>query len=197
MNNAEVTWQSCLNDAQSTLDQFMSDKSLIAKCIKFSDKLIETFESGNKLMTCGNGGSHCDAMHFSEELTGRYRKDRKPLGSIALGDASHTTCVTNDYGFEHIFSRQVEALGKKGDLLVGLSTSGNSKNVINAFEIAKKQSIFTVGLTGKDGGQLSKISDLSIIVPAETSDRIQEMHIKIIHISIEVLERKLFPENYK
>lgn len=148
------------------------------------------------MFSCGNGGSHCDAMHFAEEFTGRYRKDRKPVGAMALGDASHVTCVSNDYGFEHIFSRQVEGLGRKGDMLLGLSTSGNSKNVILAFEAAKKKGIKTVALLGRDGGKLKDLADLAIVVPAETSDRIQEIHIKLIHTVIESVERQLFPENY-
>ena len=159
--------------------------------------LTSTFNAGGNVFSCGNGGSHCDAMHFAEELTGKYRKNRRPLGALALGDQSHVTCVSNDFGFEHIFSRQIEGLGRKGDLLIGLSTSGNSQNVINAFESAKKIGIPTVALLGKGGGKLKAIADLSIIVPGETSDRIQEMHIKIIHIVIETVERALFPENYR
>ena len=135
-------------------------------------------------------------MHFAEELTGRYRKDRAPLGALALGDPSHITCVSNDYGFEHIFTRQLMGLSRKGDGLLGLSTSGNSKNVIHAFKAAKKKGLFTVALLGRDGGALKDMADLSIVVPGQTSDRIQEMHIKIIHTAIEAVERDLFPENY-
>ena len=148
------------------------------------------------MFSCGNGGSHCDAMHFAEEFTGRYRKDRRPLGAMALGDPSHTTCVSNDYGFQHVFSRQIEGLGRPGDLLLGLSTSGNSQNVVEAVEAAKAKNIKTVGLLGKTGGKLNDLVDLPIVIPAETSDRIQEMHIKIIHNVIETVERELFPENY-
>lgn len=166
-------------------------------CVKFSSLLIETMKNGGNLFTCGNGGSHCDAMHFAEELTGRYRKDRPALGALALGDPSHVTCVGNDYGFEHIFARQIDGLGRKGDLLVGMSTSGNSKNVILAFAAAKKKGMRTVGLLGRGGGSLKDIADLAIVVPGDSSDRIQELHIKLIHIVIEVLERELFPENYK
>lgn len=136
-------------------------------------------------------------MHFAEEMTGRYRKDRKPLGALALGDAAHTTCVSNDYGFEFVFSRQLEGLGRSGDVLIGLSTSGNSKNVIRAFEAARKMGVKTVGLLGRGGGQLAGLADIAIIVPGETSDRIQELHIKLIHIVIETVERALFPENYR
>lgn len=189
-------WKDSLTESRQILDDFINDSSQLDRCGKFSHLLIETFRSGGHLFTCGNGGSHCDAMHFAEEWTGRYRKDRKPMGAIALGDASHTTCVGNDYGFDSIFSRQLEGLGRQGDLLVGLSTSGNSPNVIRAIEMAKNMNIRTVGLLGRDGGKLKDMCDLSITVPAKTSDRIQEMHIKIIHTVIETVEREIFPDNY-
>jgi D-sedoheptulose 7-phosphate isomerase len=190
-------WQTSLSEARDTLAEFLADPKTIELCTKFSDMLTATIKGGNNLFTCGNGGSHCDAMHFAEELTGRYRKDRRALGALALGDASHVTCVSNDYGFEHIFARQLEGLGRAGDMLVGLSTSGNSANVIRAFEAAKKKDIKTVALLGRDGGKLKGLADLAIVVPGASSDRIQELHIKLIHIVIEVLERELFPENYK
>lgn len=196
MKISEV-WKSSLVDAQQTLQRFLEQPENLAKCEKFSEMLIETFKNGGNVFSCGNGGSHCDAMHFAEEFTGRYRKDRKPLGAMALGDPSHVTCVSNDYGFEYIFSRQVEGMGRKGDLLMGLSTSGNSMNVIRAFEAAKSKGIKTVALLGKDGGKMKDLADLAIIVPAQTSDRIQEIHIKIIHTVIETVERELFPENYR
>jgi D-sedoheptulose 7-phosphate isomerase len=135
-------------------------------------------------------------MHFAEEMTGRYRKDRRPLGALALGDPSHVTCVSNDYGFEFIFSRQVEALANKGDMLIGISTSGNSKNVINAVMAAREKGMTTVALLGKGGGQLLELVDLAIVVPGNTADRIQEMHIKILHTVIETVERAIFPEHY-
>ncbi|MEQ1879120.1 MAG: D-sedoheptulose 7-phosphate isomerase [Bdellovibrionia bacterium] len=189
-------WKSAMIEAHQTVGAFVSDQGQIEKCVKFTEMLAATFEGGGKLFTCGNGGSHCDAMHFAEEWTGRYRKERKPMGALALGDSSHVTCVSNDYGFDFIFSRQLEGLARKGDRLVGLSTSGNSKNVILAFESAKKMGISTVALLGRDGGKLKGMADLSIVIPAQTSDRIQEMHIKIIHTVIEAVERRLFPENY-
>jgi D-sedoheptulose 7-phosphate isomerase len=135
-------------------------------------------------------------MHFAEELTGRFRKDRKALGALALGDPSHTTCVANDFGFDHVFARQLEGLGRGGDLLVGISTSGNSKNVLLAVEAAKEKGIKTVALLGRDGGKLKELVDLAIVIPSQDSDRIQEMHIKIIHTVIETCERAIFPENY-
>lgn len=190
-------WLQSLKEARTTLDHFLEDSSLLKKCTQFTDILTSAFKGGHNVFSCGNGGSHCDAMHFAEELTGRYRKNRRPLGALALGDSSHITCVANDYGFEHVFSRQLEGLGRKGDVLIGFSTSGNSKNVINAITAAKRIGLQTVGLLGRDGGEISKIVDLGIIVPAQTSDRIQEVHIKLVHTVIESVERKLFPENYQ
>lgn len=191
-----AVWKNALHEAERTLFDFVNSPEQMKKCDQFSLLLLQTYLGRGNLFTCGNGGSHCDAMHFAEEMTGRYRKERRPLGALALGDASHVTCVGNDYGFEHVFSRQLEGLGRPGDLLVGLSTSGNSKNVMRAFEVAKKKEIKTVALLGRDGGALKTMADLAIVIPAQTSDRIQEMHIKIIHTVIEVVERNLFPENY-
>lgn len=191
-------WKSSLTEAQELLTRILSDPAFFDPCQTFTDWLIETYQSGGNLFTCGNGGSHCDSMHFAEELTGRFRKDRKPLGALALGDPSHVTCVANDYGFDEIFSRQLGGLGRKGDLLVGLSTSGNSENICKAFETARQMGIRTVGLLGRTGGKLKDLSDLAIVVPHQSSsDRIQEVHIKLIHTVIECCERELFPENYK
>lgn len=195
-NSTASVWKSALEEAQATLSAFVSNADQMQKCQRFSEMLTATFQAGGRLFTCGNGGSHCDAMHFAEEFTGRYRKDRAPLGALALGDPSHVTCVGNDYGFNEIFSRQLQGLARKGDILVGLSTSGNSQNVIRAFEVARDIGVKTVGLLGRDGGKLKAMADLAIVVPAQTSDRIQEMHIKLIHTVIETVERQLFPENY-
>ena len=189
-------WKANLEKAQSVLREFSNSSDLMNACNEFSEALYQTYENGGKALSCGNGGSHCDALHFAEELTGQFSKPRKPLGAIALGEATHVTCTSNDYGFDHIFSRQVEALGRSEDLLVALSTSGNSKNVVEAVKSAKKIGLKTVGLLGKDGGELKSLVDVPIVVPAFTSDRIQEMHIKIIHTVIETLERRLFPKNY-
>ncbi len=193
---SQEIWKNSLQEAQKTIEGFLSNPENLKKCEQFSKILIECFRSNHNLFTCGNGGSHCDAMHFAEEFTGKYRKDRRPLGALALGDASHTTCVGNDYGFEQIFVRQLMGLAKKGDVLVGLSTSGNSKNVILAMQEAKKVGVKTIALLGRDGGELKNIADLSIVVSAQSSDRIQEVHIKLIHTVIETVERELFPENY-
>ncbi len=193
----KTLWSSSFKEAAQVLESFLSNAELMGQCEEFSKRLTSTFTQGGNVFSCGNGGSHCDAMHFAEEFTGKYRKDRKPLGALALGDQSHVTCVANDYGFQYIFARQIEGLGRKGDMLVGLSTSGNSENVILAFEAAKKKGIQTVALLGRDGGKLKSLADLAIVVPAQTSDRIQEIHIKIIHTVIESVERQLFPENYR
>jgi D-sedoheptulose 7-phosphate isomerase len=196
MANREV-WRNSLQEAAQCLNEFLTSEKNIEPCALFSEAILSTVNSGGNLFACGNGGSHCDAMHFAEEWTGKYRMNRRPIGALALGDASHSTCVGNDYGFEHIFERQIQGLGRSGDLLVGLSTSGNSKNVILAFEAAKKIGMKTVALLGRDGGPLKEVADIAIVVPGNTSDRIQELHIKIIHIVIESVERQLFPENYR
>lgn len=191
------TWNNAFEEAEKTLHTFHTNKENMDKCIRFSNLLIDCFKKGNNVFSCGNGGSHCDSMHFAEELTGQFRKPRKPLGALALGDPSHMTCTANDYGFEYIFARQLEGLGRKGDVLIALSTSGNSQNVINAVKVAKQKGIKVVGLLGKTGGKLKDLVDIPIIVQAQTSDRIQEVHIKIIHTVIESVERELFKENYE
>lgn len=195
MTTLEV-WKSSLSDAQTVLKHFVEQPGTWEILIKFSKMLLSAYEQNGKILICGNGGSHCDALHFSEELTGRYRKDRRPLGALALGEASHVTCVSNDYGFQYVFSRQVEALGRKEDVLIGLSTSGQSPNVIEAFKSAKELGLKTVALLGKGGGELAKIADIAIIVPGSTSDRIQELHMLLLHTVIETVERELVPENY-
>jgi len=192
----KAVWQNCLKEAHTLLGEFMNNPETLPLMEKFSQKLIECYEKKGRVFICGNGGSHCDAMHFAEEMTGRYRKDRRPLGALALGDAPHVTCVTNDYGFEHIFSRHLEGMAQKGDVLIGLSTSGNSKNLLVAFEKAKEMGIYSIALLGKGGGPLKALADLPIIVPGTTSDRIQELHMTLLHTVIETIERKIFPENY-
>jgi D-sedoheptulose 7-phosphate isomerase len=146
--------------------------------------------NGKKIISCGNGGSMCDAMHFAEELSGRYRNDRKALAAISISDPSHISCVGNDYGYDFIFSRYLEALANEGDVLVGISTSGNSKNIINAIATAKSKGVHVVCLTGKDGGQLASLADVEIRAPkSDYADRAQEIHIKVIHSLIDFIER--------
>ena len=178
------------------VDKCLKEKKLIARIEQISGLIAETFKSGNKVLICGNGGSSTDAMHFAEEFTGKFRKERKALPVIALTDPAHITCVANDYGFEDIFTRGVEAYGKPGDILIGISTSGNSENVIKAFNKAKNIGMKTIALLGKEGGLLKSICDIELIVPGETTDRIQELHGIVLHIIIESVERILFPENY-
>jgi D-sedoheptulose 7-phosphate isomerase len=183
--------------AQSTLNQFIAEPGNLARVDQMSALLSDALSKGNRIYSCGNGGSSCDAMHFAEELTGRYRKDRKALAAQALCDPAHMTCTANDYGFEYVFSRAVEAYGRPGDVLIALSTSGNSPNVVRAIQTATTLGVKTVGLFGATGGRCKDLVDLAITVKAETTDRIQEIHIKVLHIAIEAVERRLFPELYR
>ena len=184
-------------EAAQTLDAFLSDTANLAAVERFVEAAAATLRRGGLLMSCGNGGSMCDAMHFAEEWTGRFRKDRSALAAVAFSDPSHLTCIANDFGYDEVFAREVEAYGKEGDLLVAISTSGNSPNVIRAVEVAKEKGVTSVGLLGKGGGKLGPMVDIPIVVPrATTSDRIQEVHIKVLHITIEAVERRLFPGNY-
>ena len=154
--------------------------------------MAQAIKQGNKIISCGNGGSMCDAMHFAEELSGRYRDDRKSIAAISISDPSHITCVGNDYGFEFIFSRFVEGVAQAGDVLLGISTSGNSKNIINAVQAAKAKGVHVVCLTGKDGGALATMCDIEIRAPhSEYADRAQEIHIKVIHSLIDYIEHHL------
>ncbi len=178
-----------LQEAADVLDKFMSDEKNI-KLIQDAAMLIaNSFKQGGKVISCGNGGSHCDAMHFAEELTGRYRENRPGYPAIAISDVSHLSCVSNDFGYEYVFSRYLEAVGQKGDVLFGLSTSGNSKNVLNAIKVAKEKGMKVIAMTGKDGGQMAGLADVEIRVPHfRYADRIQEIHIKVIHILMMLIE---------
>lgn len=185
-----------LTQSQEALNKFVENPSNIEAIHKATQLMVQSIKEDGRILACGNGGSMCDSMHFVEELTGRYRKDRKPLAAMSMGDPSHITCVANDYGYEYIFSRHVEAWGRKGDTLLAISTSGNSQNVILAVEEAKKIGMNVVGLLGKTGGKLKDMVDVPIVVDCPITDRIQEVHIKCIHIFIEGIERELFPEHY-
>jgi D-sedoheptulose 7-phosphate isomerase len=165
---------------------------------KTADIMVEAIKNGKKIISCGNGGSMSDAMHFAEELSGRFRENRPSIAAISISDPTHITCVGNDYGFDYIFSRFIEGVGQTGDVLLGISTSGNSKNVILAVEAAKLKGIKTVILTGKDGGKLKGMADIEIVVPHfGFADRIQEIHIKIIHTLMQLIELAVFPEYSK
>lgn len=188
--------QAGLAEASSLIDWFRTDQQVLATVTQMADMVVGCLRSGGRILTCGNGGSMCDSMHFAEELSGRYRKDRPALAAMAMSDPSHLTCVGNDFGFDQVFARAVEAWGRAGDVLIGFSTSGNSPNVIRAVEKARSLKMKAIGLLGRDGGKLRPLCDLAIIVPAQTSDRIQEIHIKVVHLVIELVEREMFPKNY-
>lgn len=185
-----------LQDAQLVLNSFMGNQDNIEKMNSAITLMVESYKNNGRMFSCGNGGSMCDAMHFAEELTGRFRKERKPLAAMAINDPSHLTCVSNDYGYDVVFSRYIEAWGNTGDVLLAISTSGNSPNVLLAAEAARKKGMKVIGLLGKDGGKLKHLVDVALIVDSPVSDRIQEIHIKCIHIFIEGIERSLYPENY-
>ncbi len=182
----------CYADIQEIVTSFCSDPETVEKTEQVARMLADIFQSGGKGMICGNGGSMCDAMHFAEEWTGRFRKDREPMPVIALGDPSHLTCVANDFGFESVFSRLIQALGHSGDLLIAISTSGNSENIIQAVNTAKLRCMTVCGMLGKDGGRLKSECDQYIIAPGKTSDRIQEIHMLVFHILIEAIEERMF-----
>lgn len=181
-----------LTEAADVLQKFLSDDHNIAQIEAAAKLIADSFKQGGKVLSCGNGGSHCDAMHFAEELTGRYRENRPGYPGIAISDPSHLSCVSNDFGYDYVFSRYVEAVGAKGDVLFGLSTSGNSGNILKAIEAAKAKGMKTITLTGKDGGKMAGLADVEIRVPHfGYADRIQEVHIKIIHIIIQLIEKEM------
>lgn len=184
--------QKHFEEAQKVLANFIADEKNIEQIEKAGSLMVQAIKQGNKIISCGNGGSMCDAMHFAEELSGRYRDDRKSIAAISISDPSHITCVGNDYGFEFIFSRFVEGVAQPGDVLLGISTSGNSKNIINAVQEAKAKGVHVVCLTGKDGGALATMCDVEIRAPhSEYADRAQEIHIKVIHSLIDYIEHHL------
>lgn len=183
-------------DAEKVLHTFIADKANLTRMKDAIDVMVHAFRHEGKVISCGNGGSMCDAMHFAEELTGRFRKDRPALPAMAISDPSHLTCVANDFGYDKVFSRAVEGWGKKDDVLLAISTSGNSPNVIEAVLAAKEKHMKTIGLLGKGGGRISHMVDYPFVIDSDVSDRIQEMHIKLIHMFIQGIERSLFPANY-
>ncbi|NQW26715.1 MAG: D-sedoheptulose 7-phosphate isomerase [Flammeovirgaceae bacterium] len=181
-----------LKEAQGLLEKFIASEEMLQCVSDIAAVMINAIQEGGKIISCGNGGSHCDAVHFAEELTGRYRDHRKALPAMAISDAAHLTCVGNDYGFEAIFSRFIEGMGNSGDVLLAISTSGNSMNIVNAVRAAKEKNMKTIVLAGKDGGKLAEMADVVLIVPHfGFADRIQEIHIKIIHILILLIEQKI------
>ncbi len=177
-------------EAQKVLNDFLNDEVQLQKIEEAANLIAESIRVGGKTLACGNGGSHCDAMHFAEELTGKYRENRKALPAIAISDPTHLSCVSNDFGYDYVFSRYIEGLGRKEDVLFCLSTSGNSKNIIEAIYTAKSIGMKVIALTGKDGGKIGDLVDVEIRVPHfGYADRIQEMHIKVIHTIILLIEK--------
>jgi len=177
-------------EARNLLDKVLADADFAERAEEAGRLMVAAIKGGGKIISCGNGGSMCDAMHFAEELTGRYRDDRPSLPAISISDPSHLTCVGNDYGYAHVFSRFVEGMGREGDVLLGISTSGNSENVVKAVEAARALGMKTVALTGNTGGKLAGLVDVEIRVPfTGYADRIQEVHIKVIHALIDYIER--------
>jgi|SRR5688572_15865600 len=189
MNTSELIFAE-LTEAQQVLTNFLADPANLKAIESAAQLMAASLKSGGKLLSCGNGGSMCDAMHFAEELSGRFRQDRKALAALSLSDSAHISCVANDYGYDFVFSRGVEALGRPDDVLLAISTSGNSVNVLRAAETARKQGLKVISLTGKDGGKLADLSDVEIRVShSGFADRIQEIHIKVIHILILLIEK--------
>ncbi|MEH0155049.1 D-sedoheptulose 7-phosphate isomerase [Limibacter armeniacum] len=181
-----------LDEAVVVLNNFLADPENIACIEQAARTLANSFKQGGKVLSCGNGGSHCDAMHFAEELTGRYRDNRPSYPAIAISDPSHMSCVSNDFGYDHVFSRYIEGLGQNGDVLFGISTSGNSANIIRAIEAARQKGMKVIVLTGKDGGKMEGMADIELRVSHfGYADRIQEVHIKIIHILILLIEKMM------
>ena len=181
-----------LNEAAQVLQAFMADPKNLLNIEAAATLIADSFRQQGKVLSCGNGGSHCDAMHFAEELTGRYRENRPGYPAIAISDVSHLSCVSNDFGYDYVFSRYVEAVGREGDVLLGISTSGNSGNVIKAIAAAREKGMKVITLTGKDGGKMAGSADIEIRVPHfGYADRIQEIHIKVIHILIMLIEKEM------
>lgn len=177
------------DEAHSLIWKLKTDVQFHSTIERAGEQMVQSLKHGGKIISCGNGGSMCDAMHFAEELTGRYRNDRNSIAAISISDPSHITCVGNDYGFQYVFSRFVEGVGNGGDVLLAISTSGNSANVVEAALAAKSKSMSVVGLTGNDGGKLAPLCDVEVRVPwSGFADRIQEVHIKVIHALIDFIE---------
>ena len=184
--------QQHFEESAQLAQQLLGDMAFLEAMQQGAELLVEALGSGHKILTCGNGGSMCDAMHMAEELSGKYREDRPPFAALAMSDASALTCIGNDYGFDQVFSRQTQALGKPGDVLVCISTSGNSQNVLQAARKAKELGMRVLSLTGNGGGALGGLADVDVSVPwSGFADRIQEVHIRCIHSWIDAIEHEL------
>lgn len=176
-------------EAENILEEFIGNENNLKSITRAAELMVHSIKAGGKIISCGNGGSMCDAMHFAEELSGRFRENRRALPALSISDPSHISCVANDYGYDFVFSRYVEALGKSGDVLLAISTSGNSANVLEAIRTAKESGMKVIGLTGKGGGKMAELCDVEIRAPhSEYADRAQEIHIKVIHSLIQCVE---------
>ncbi len=187
-----------LSEAKAGLERLLANRQMLQAIAAAGHMIAQSQKAGGAVYSCGNGGSLCDAMHFAEEMTGRYRKNRKPYRASAIADASHMACVANDFGYEHVFSRWLEAYATERDVLIAISTSGTSGNIIAAARAAKAKGAKVIAMTGKPDSALAQIGDIAIVTPAgRYADRVQELHIKVIHILIELVERELDPQNYE
>ncbi|MDO4937118.1 MAG: SIS domain-containing protein [Sutterellaceae bacterium] len=187
-----------LTEAKSALNALLANEDAMANVARAAQLIVDSQKAGGAVYSCGNGGSLCDAMHFAEEMTGRYRSDRAPYRAAAISDVSHMACVGNDYGYEFVFSRWIESMGRAGDVLIAITTSGTSKNILAAAKAAKAKGVKVIGLTGRANSPIVELSDIAVVTPAGAwADRVQELHIKVIHILIELVERDLDPQNYK
>ncbi len=184
-----------IRESYETKQVIYQNEHLLNKIVEVSKLCVELYKGSNKTILAGNGGSAADAQHIAAELVGRYGFDRPSIPSLALTtDTSNLTAIGNDYGYDKVFSRQLEGMGQKDDIFIGISTSGNSKNIINAFKSAKDKGITTVALVGRDGGIMAKIADYALIVPSESTPRIQESHILIGHIICDIIEKEIFSD---
>lgn len=189
--------EASLVEAQTALANLLANPEALASIDAAAQTLISSLAAGGRIFSCGNGGSMCDAMHFAEELTGRYRKNRRGMAAVAISDPSHMTCVANDYGYEFVFSRYLESHARAGDVLIGISTSGNSQTIVNAAQVAREMGVKVIILTGRAGTRLEPLADVYVNTPGgQFADRVQELHIKALHILIELVERHFCPENY-
>ena len=195
--NAVDHVKAALTDAQNALAALIENEAMLETIAQAAHVIAQSQRQGGAVYSCGNGGSLCDAMHFAEEMTGRYRQTRKPYRAAAISDVSHMACVGNDYGYEHVFSRWIEAMGTDKDVLIAITTSGTSKNIVAAAKAAKAKGVTVVALTGKSGSPITELADIAVVTPAgRWADRVQELHIKVIHILIELIERELDAQNY-
>jgi len=189
--------RAALDEAAAALDRLRGDDTMLAHIAQAGELLASTLAAGGRAFSCGNGGSLCDAMHFAEELSGRFRGDRPGYAAVAISDPGHLSCVANDYGYEQVFARYLHAHGRAGDALLAISTSGTSRNVIAAAQAANELQMRVIALTGRGGTPLAELADIAIVTPGgRYADRVQELHIKVIHILIELVERRLAPGNY-